>query len=183
MIAVQSIGFRVACPPHNKVVNNAHYRTPRQPALRRLSSTTRYAICTNGIGMRKIRPLLLLFLSSIPYQVLAADNATGSSGFQYYFANMRLCLSSDKVESCLPPRIANIVSKAAEDLSKQQFVNLVISDPEFRKEVSSCFLESAQIITSYVSSKLFRSAEYACEVTKIDGVWKLTAFYNFTGNE
>lgn len=133
--------------------------------------------------MKKIGPLLLLFLLSISHQALAADNAADNSEFQSYFANMRLCLSSDKVESCLPPKIANIISKPADDYSKEQFVNLVISDPKFKERVSSCFLESAQIITSYGSRKLFRSAEYACEVRKTDGTWKLTAFYNFFSNE
>ncbi len=133
--------------------------------------------------MKNIRPLLLLFMSSTSHLSLAADNAAGNPGFQSYFANMSLCLSSDKIESCLPPKIADMISKPADDYSKEQFVNLVISDSKFREKVSSCFLQSAQIITAYGSRKLFRSADYACEVIKIDGIWKLTAFYNFNSNE
>lgn len=133
--------------------------------------------------MKKIRIFLLIFLSCISHQSLAADDNADSSGFQSYFANMRLCLFSDKVESCLPSKLDNIISKPADDYSKDQFINLVIADPDFREKVSSCFLESAQIITDWGSTKLFRSAEYACEVRKINGIWKLTAFYNFYSQE
>lgn len=133
--------------------------------------------------MKKIRIFLLIFFWIISHQSLAADITAGSSGFQRYFANMRLCLFSEKIESCLPSKVDNIVSKPADDYARDQFVNLVKSDLDFRENVSGCFLQSAQIITEWDSIKLFRSAEYACEVRKINGKWKLTAFYNFISQE
>ena len=133
--------------------------------------------------MKTFEVSLFILLMTISQYSLAASDASNEYSFQTYFANTRQCLSSDKIEACLPPRLDSIISKPADDYTRDQFVNLVITDSSFRHRVSSCFAISAKIITVYGTTKLFRSEQYACEVMKIGGAWKLTAFYNFSSNE
>lgn len=133
--------------------------------------------------MKNFELFFFILLATISQYSLAASESSNASSFQTYFANTRKCLSSDRIEVCLPPALDSIISKPADDYTRDQFVNLVITDTSFKNRVSSCFAISAQIIMAYGSTKLFRSGKYACEATNIGGAWKLTAFYNFSSSE
>ena len=133
--------------------------------------------------MKNFKVLLLILLMAYSHHSVADGSSGDEAGFQNFFANMRQCLFSDRVEECLPARLDEIIAKPAEGYRKEQFVSFVANDSEFRKRVSSCFVVSAKIIMDFGKTKLFRSDKYACEVKKIDGSWKLTAFYNFFSNE
>lgn len=134
--------------------------------------------------MKKNSLILLIFVSMMTSQSIAEEVSPAQpGGFQKYFAGMRFCLSSKKIETCLPPKVAPKVKRPADDFSKAEFVDLVVANGEFKKKVASCFASSARIILSYGSTKLFRSAQYACEAKQVNGVWQLTSFYLFFSQE
>jgi hypothetical protein len=113
----------------------------------------------------------------------ADSQASNQPSFQNYFANMRLCLNSDNIATCLPPNLNEIIAKPAEGYTRQDFVEMVVNDPEFRAQVLSCFSIEAHIILDFGDSKLFRSGQYACSAEITDNRWRLSQFYLFFSHE
>ena len=113
----------------------------------------------------------------------ADSQASDQPSFQNYFANMRHCLNSDNIATCLPPNLNEIIAKPAEGYTRQDFMEMVVNDPEFRAQVLSCFSIEAQIILDFGDSKLFRSGQYACSAEITDNRWRLSQFYLFFSHE
>ena len=144
----------------------------------------RYAHLRNHRDMySKIKIFLLSFSLIASMPSLADGVGTSKSRFQTYLANMRLCLSSSNVSECISSKIAKRIRKPADDYTRDEFVNLIISNPKMKEQLASCFTQSSKMIMSSKESKLFKSKKYACEASRVGDTWRLTAFYNFYSEE
>jgi len=133
--------------------------------------------------MKKFGIRLIILFATVSNPLLANEDDGDNSSFQKYFAKMRQCLSSNNIKTCLPTYISSDVAKPGPNYTRDEFVNLVLTDPSFKGHVSSCFDVTAQIITKWYGYRLIRSSKYACSVNLIDNKWKLESFYNFFSNE
>lgn len=133
--------------------------------------------------MKNTTKHLALFLALIPLLAPATSKADNQPSFQSYFANMRNCLNSDKIRACLPPKLNGTIAQPGEGYTRDDFLEMMVNDAEFRARVKSCFSIEAQIILDFGDYKLFRSDEYACGADIIDDRWRLTQFYLFFSRE
>ena len=161
--------------------------SPTTSRLRRsvAADAGRYAYSRAKV-MLKIQGLFLLLTIAVAQSAFAADSPKDAPSFQKYFAEMRRCLSSSKIETCLPPNLnVHLTFEYQNDYhdSNKDFVRLVKSDKQFRDLVSSCFERNSKIVMEWYGYRLVRSSKYACSVSLVDNEWKLESFYNFFSNE